>query len=83
MWSDGRDIFEGGGGGAGKQSTEKFLQWATICANKGRENIFKRERNTIACLYRLSRKTVKLLSDLGERKLVPEHPFLSFALYTM
>lgn len=65
-----------------KQSAEKFLQWATICANKGGENIFKRERNTIACLYRLSRKTIKLLSDLGERKLVPVHPFLSFELCT-
>ena len=68
-------------GGKKKQSAEKFLQWATICANKG-ENIFKRERNTIACLYRLSRKTIKLLSDLGERKLVPVHPFLSFELCT-
>ena len=81
MWSDGRDIFEGGGKKK-RHSAEKFLPWATICANKGGENIFKRERNTIACLYRLSRETVKLLSDLGERKLVPVHPFLSFELCT-
>lgn len=76
MWSDGRDIFEGGRGGGSK--VQKSVYSGLPFVQTKEERIFKRERNTIACLYSLSRKTIKLLSDLGERKLVPVHPFLSF-----